>query len=246
MRNKENWAPSKYILVKGRWRASRDPDQVNPGSRLMVDLIAGFYNEYLKQYTGGKLLDLGCGKVPLYGAYREFITESTCVDWQDSIHGSEFIDVWTDLNQPLPFPDHEFNTIILSDVLEHICQPDLLWSEMARILKPGGILFLNVPFFYHLHEQPNDYFRFTRFALEKFARTNGFEVVVLAPLGGLPEILTDIHAKILARIPMAGTCLAACLQHTAIHLLRLRPLHKLSIKTAQTFPLGYFFIARKK
>lgn len=66
MRAKEQWKPSKYIYNKGRLMGSRDINEVNVGSRLMCDLIAKVYDENIKKFVKGKLLDLGCGKVPLY------------------------------------------------------------------------------------------------------------------------------------------------------------------------------------
>ena len=35
---------------------------------------------------------IGRGKVPLYAAYREFVTENICVDWNNSIHKNEYLD----------------------------------------------------------------------------------------------------------------------------------------------------------
>ena len=61
MKNKENWKPSKYVWKKSKLIASRDKKQVGVGSRLMADIIAGYYEKYLPKYAHGRLLDLGCG-----------------------------------------------------------------------------------------------------------------------------------------------------------------------------------------
>ena len=45
----------------------------------------------------GYLLDLGCGKVPLYLIYKSHITDSICVDWGNSLHGNDYIDSECDL-----------------------------------------------------------------------------------------------------------------------------------------------------
>jgi hypothetical protein len=71
MQNQEKWKPSKYVYQKGELIASRDPKEVSIDSMLNVDLIAGFYDRNLRQHAKGRLLDLSCGKVPLYWAYRE-------------------------------------------------------------------------------------------------------------------------------------------------------------------------------
>ena len=80
MKNKEFWKPSKFIYKNKKLIASRDPKEVSISSRLMIDIIAQFYDNYLKLYARGNLLDLGCGKVPLYEAYKDYIIDNTCVD----------------------------------------------------------------------------------------------------------------------------------------------------------------------
>lgn len=117
MKNRDKWQPSKYILKKGKLIASRDRKEVGVASRLMADLVAKFYDKALRQHATGKLLDLGCGKVPLFNAYEEYITDNICVDWENTLHENEYLDFESDLTKNLPFEDNEFNTIILSDVL---------------------------------------------------------------------------------------------------------------------------------
>lgn len=70
-------------------------------------------------------------------------------------HGSE-----------LPFLDGTVDLVILQEVLEHIADFIPLLEEVRRILKPGGILFCQVPFQIGFHPGPKDYWRFTRQGLE--------------------------------------------------------------------------------
>jgi hypothetical protein len=105
------------VYYKGKLFASRDEGEVSWSSRLIVDIVAGFYDRCLKQYARGRLLDLGCGKVPLYGTYRELVTDVICVDWQNTLHNSPYLDQELDLTDDMPFDDNQFDTIILSDVL---------------------------------------------------------------------------------------------------------------------------------
>lgn len=79
MNNRDGWRPSKYVYEKGKLIASRDPNQVSIGSRLIVDLVAAIYDSDLRRHAKGKLPDLGCGEVSLYIAYKDFITENVCV-----------------------------------------------------------------------------------------------------------------------------------------------------------------------
>ena len=45
----------------------------------------------------------------------------------------------------LPFPDHSFDIVITIDVHEHLKSPDLINSELARIVKRGGKVVVTTP-----------------------------------------------------------------------------------------------------
>ena len=96
------------------------------------------------------------------------MTDNICVVLENTLHKSEYLDFECDMKKVLPFMDGELDTIILSDVLEQIPQPEHLWKEMSRILSIGGKIIMNVPFYYWLHEGPHDYYRYTEFALRRF------------------------------------------------------------------------------
>ena len=81
MKNIEKWTPSKFVISNGKLKASRNKNEVGISSRLMIDLIALLYDEYIPKYVKGNLVDLGCGKVPLYAVYKNYIDENICVDW---------------------------------------------------------------------------------------------------------------------------------------------------------------------
>lgn len=246
MKHREQWQPGKYVYRRGRLVASRCPREVSVASRLMADLTARQYDEHLSDHARGRLLDLGCGKVPLYAAYRDLVSEVTCVDWPGSLHGDAHVDVDCDLAQgALPFADHAFDTIILSDVLEHLPHPERIWREMSRVLAPTGTVLMNVPFYYGLHEHPHDYYRYTEFALRRFVAEAGLELVRLDALGGAPEIMADLVAKNALMLPRVGRTLAVCIQWLTWHFGRTRFGHRLSSATSTRFPLGYFVIARK-
>ena len=245
MRNPETWKESKFVLRKAKLVASSDPSEVSVSSRLAANLVARFYQNAFDRRKNGRLLDLGCGKVPLYILYRDHATEITCVDWANTLHGNQHIDKEVDLSRPLPFDDNQFDTIILSDVLEHVPVPELLWHEMARLLAPDGKILMNVPFYYWLHEQPHDYYRYTKFALRRFVEISGLETVELTPIGGAPEIIADILSKCAQRVPKLGTVLARTIQSLGLWFVGTGWGKRFSQATAQNFPFGYFLIAAK-
>jgi SAM-dependent methyltransferase len=245
MKDKEKWKPSKFTYRNGKLVTSRNPDDVAVSSRLIADIVASYYDTYIRRYACGKLLDLGCGKVPLFDAYKDFVTENICVDWGNSLHENEYLDLECDLTRTLPFANGEFNTIILSDVLEHIPDPMQLWNEMSRVLTSGGRIIMNVPFFYWLHEQPHDYYRYTEFSLRRFAKASGMNIVQLTAVGGVPEIIADIVAKCIVQLPYVGRSLAVFTQYVTSIFIKTKIGKKASEKTRKLFPLGYFLVVEK-
>lgn len=241
MKHSERWVETKFVWRNGRLRASRDLRQVSAGSRLMTDLLAGAYEWALRKYAHGTLLDLGCGKAPLYGTYRNLVDGITCVDWPQSRHGTDHVDLSWDLNRPLPLADDSFDTILLTDVLEHIASPESLCREVARLLRPGGVLIAGVPFLYPIHEEPYDYWRPTEYILKNLISCNGLAGLVLEPVGGPVEVLGNLLNKLLARHTiLGGLCRAGvgCLR--SVPSIRDR-----SLRSARRFPLGYLLVAGK-
>lgn len=241
MKNAAVWKPSKFIVEKGRILPSPDVAELAIGSRFVAGLVAEVYQRVLPEHLRGVLLDLGCGKVPLYEVYRELVEEVVCVDWSNSYHETSHLDYELDLNAPLPLPSSSFDSILLTDVLEHIAEPEVLWAEVARLLKPDGKLVLVVPFLYWLHEGPYDYYRYTEHRLALSCEEHGLRIVSLEPYGGSPEVMMDIVAKHLA----FSKALSAI--HLSVARLFSRSWigRKLTEKTCRHFPLGYCLVAEK-
>jgi SAM-dependent methyltransferase len=241
MKNIAQWKPSKFERHRGRWRGARDARELGIGSRLISDLVAALYDTHLPAHARGALLDLGCGKVPLYAVYAPHVDAVICVDWAPGEH----IDAVCDLAQPLPFEDARFDTIVLSDVLEHVPDPALVWREMTRVLRPGGKVVMNVPFYYSVHAHPHDYYRYTGFALERFVRINGLDLVDLRPVGGLVEIVADLFAKAFSKLPVIGPPLAMFTQWVVGTFGRTALGARIARVSSRHFPFGYFMIAQR-
>ncbi len=241
MKHTERWKPSKFVLYKGKLYASRNRAEVSLGSRFRSDRTAEYYQRVLTQYTSGSLLDLGCGKVPLYEVYRQNIYDSICADWANSLHTTIHLDLVLDLNSPLPYSPSSFDTVLMTDVLEHVYRPQQLISEVTRILRPNGKIIIGVPFLHWLHETPHDHFRYTRYSLERMCIENGLELVTITETGGFPEVIVDLCAKVLQRWSFS-VILWYGLANIAKRTFAFR---LLSGKTQGRFPLGYVMVARK-
>ncbi len=245
MKNSEYWKESKYTCVDGKLIASSNIDEVSVSSRLSVNLIAEKYTIYIRKYVTGRLLDLGCGKAPLYALYKDLVDDNICVDWSNSIHPDSYLDFEVDLTKKLPFKDGEFDTIIFSDVLEHLPNPGEACKEICRILSVNGVLLMNVPFYYPLHEVPHDYHRFTEYALRRYMKDAGLTVIHLDSLGGAPEIMADIFSKVVRRVPYIGYSMARFVQWATLKIVRSSFGKKVSEATREEFPFAYFVVARK-
>jgi SAM-dependent methyltransferase len=245
VRSSDRWRPTKFARLGGGLRASRNPAHVSVSSRFITDIVAPYYDRAIRAHAHGRLLDMGCGYVPLYDAYRGLVSENICIDWQNTTHVNPYLDHMVDLTGALPFEGSSFDTVLLTDVLEHIPEPTSLMCEIARILRPSGKLILGVPFFYWLHEVPHDYYRYTEFALRRFCKLSGLSVVEIVPYGGLPEILLDVSSKGLNFLPRPVAAILRPL-HTGASLLgKTKPLRELSERTRSAFPLGYVLCAER-
>lgn len=147
-----------------------------------------------REYFRGRILDVGCGEKP----YRELVGADPAgyVGADHDALPPKTPDVCTDVLR-LPFRDGSFDTVFSTQVLEHVRDPFTMYSEMTRVLRPGGHLIVTAPQSWPLHEEPYDFFRYTRYAFEEFARRNSLEVVRLSERGGGMMALGQIFAGIL-------------------------------------------------
>jgi ubiquinone/menaquinone biosynthesis C-methylase UbiE len=61
----------------------------------------------------------------------------------------------------LPFKDNSFDVVLSLAVLEHVKNPWKHADEMIRVLKPGGVIYADVPFLQPYHGYPHHYYNMT-------------------------------------------------------------------------------------
>ncbi len=237
MKNKEKWRPKRFTRnAKGQIIGTYNHK-----------IIGNAYEPVIRKYACGYLADIGCGDVPYYHFYKDNVTDNICVDWGNSTLATSFLDYEADLNAELPFLNTSvFDTVLCTDVLEHIHNPELLFSEMVRILKPGGYLILMVPFLYWIHEVPYDYHRYSHFKLKQFCDTHNLQVEKLDAYGGLPEVFFDLVHKGYSfnNFPFRKPFLF-CWNALGSFLSRRKFIKKISDRSRQNFPMGYVLVAKK-
>ena len=150
-------------------------------------LILKVVNETLKiklsQYASGTLIDIGCGEKPYQEMAAPYVEKHIGVDHEDTPHDKSRIDlIATAYN--IPYNNDGCDTVLCTDVLEHLEEPSQAISEAFRILKPGGYAIYTVPLFWHLHEEPRDFYRYTEHGLRYLFVKNGFDVIEIQALTG--------------------------------------------------------------
>ncbi|NIM12123.1 MAG: methyltransferase domain-containing protein [Candidatus Aminicenantes bacterium] len=150
---------------------------------LIFSIINPALKERLPLYVQGKLLDIGCGEKPYLEMASPYVTGHIGIDRWDTYSDKSNIDIFSTAYE-IPCKNESFDSVLCTDVLEHLKEPGLALAEAYRILKPGGFGIYTVPLFWHLHEEPYDYYRFTRYGLKYLFEKNGFEVVEIKALSG--------------------------------------------------------------
>lgn len=107
--------------------------------------------------SGGTVLDVGCGE----GPYRSMLPRSVKYVGLDIEGGGAVAELIVEPGQRWLLDDHSIDVVLCTQVLEHTLDPRRVITEMARVLRPGGMLIVTAPFAYNEHGRPHDYWRFT-------------------------------------------------------------------------------------
>jgi SAM-dependent methyltransferase len=140
--------------------------------------------EVADRFGNGLLLDVGCGSRPFMQEFRSRVTRHIGVDTVSGVHGwNPDLDVAADA-ATLPFASGSFDTILCTQVLEHVEYPMAVLTEISRVLKGGGCVIASAPLMNVVHEPPHDYYRFTPYALRSMMEDAKLEVHLIKPQGG--------------------------------------------------------------
>jgi SAM-dependent methyltransferase len=127
------------------------------------------------------VLDAGAGR----GPYRNLFKHAKYEAADFAQLGTKYtqLDYVCDLTK-IPVEDARFDRILFNQVLEHVNDPPAVLAELHRVLKPGGQMLCTCPLFFHEHQKPYDFFRYTKDGLRYLFEQAGFEVQRIAWLEG--------------------------------------------------------------
>lgn len=163
------------------------------------------YNEYrLKSFVeriassiqAGKILDAGAGQLQYkkYFSHLEYVSQDLGIG--DKSWDFSKVDIISEIYE-IPLEAESFDHVLCIQVLEHLKYPNSAFREFARLLKPGGQLFVTCPLTWKEHQKPHDFFRYTQNALRMLAEDNNFKVKEISKVGGkfitIARLMNDLN-----------------------------------------------------
>jgi len=202
-------------------------------------------------YARGKLVDIGCGTRPYEPLFLPHVESYFGVDWEgaaDQHYGAATLaDLYADCTDTKLVAE-SFDTLLSTQVMEHIYDTGAFLRECNRLLKKGGVGIFSVPFVWETHAEPYDYYRFTRYALENMFRDHGFVVESINPVGGVYATLTQLKIVSLYYRPVQSLpyrLIRRVRNELAIPLLNFMALHLDRVLWSDKLCLNYCVIVRK-
>jgi SAM-dependent methyltransferase len=136
-----------------------------------------------KRLREGIVLDVGSENSP----YKKFILHKKYL--RLDINPKNKPDICSDIHK-IKWKSNYFDTVIATEVLEHLYDPRKAVKEIKRILKPGGVCILSTRFCYRYHANPKDYYRFSVDSLEDLF--SGFKKKEIVPHGNRIQLIWHI------------------------------------------------------
>ena len=142
--------------------------------RFLLEKQIKEYAHYIK----GTVLDVGAGKIKRYASlfkYNRYITLDINPEHDPDVIASA---------ENIPLEDNSVDSIICTQVLGDIKEPSVVIKEFHRVLKPDGVVLLTESLLNELHDEPNDFWRYTQFGLRYLFEKNGFKIIKINQRGG--------------------------------------------------------------
>lgn len=146
-----------------------------------------------KNIKKGVLVDIGCGRQPYKKDLLPYTKKYIGIDHpkvSKRYLANEKPDILADATK-IPLPDNFANLTMMISVLEHLPNPTAALKEAYRITKKNGSFVTVTIQNYRLHDEPYDYFRYTRFGLKEILEKSRFKKIKITPLGNFPILFSQ-------------------------------------------------------
>lgn len=200
------------------------------------------------------LYDVGCGEKPFAGFLKDRVARHVGVDVDYGFYDVSHIDLIGSADA-LPMEDGSVEAILSSQVIEHLPDPEKSIAEAARVLKPGGLLFLSWPYLYPIHAPPWDFARLSEFAMDRMLKTHGLELVERRNLGGFWYLLGAVTPIYLQGLPpvralrlggaMGWVARTICRGFHALEAASLRAMKRDVAASRMAWTVTYVLVARR-
>lgn len=233
-------------MIKKGWKSFSDK---NGGTWFYFHIVSHYIqleNEYKKIFSkfvkeDFNILDLGAGRLFYRDFIRKYASNYKSIDFEKTHKDLDYIGT----SSRTGLKKESFDVVFCSQVLEHVPDPKESFEEINRILRKDGIAIISTPFLMYLHNEPYDFYRYTKHALKKFAIESNFEIIKLKEVGGLFGFIGSIFAMfsigLFWRIPILNWIIYwinFVLQHLFLFLDEITA-------NAKVFPSNYLLVVRK-
>lgn len=222
--------------------------------RLLTDVqllgIVRSLRAFLAEYEpiGGSILDLGCGEQP----FRRMFSDAAQYVGLDIPSGFGMSHSHHNLllfdGSKIPIRSASIDLVLATEILEHVNDVQRLLSEVMRVLRPGGRVFLTTPWSARIHYEPFDFRRVSPHGMAQYATETGLRLEHVESRGGLAAVISNkILVSYLGRASANPAWWIAIIALAPLWI----PLHILGIlqivgrRDSKIDPLGFTYVLRK-
>lgn len=156
--------------------------------RVQVALIVNKLSSLNKRKLFSTILDVGGGQEP---QFKELLLSLSQKYLNLEIHKGPEVDIVGSVYK-IPLTNTVIDIVTIFMVLEHLNKPLEALKECRRVMKKGGYLALTTVQYWHTHNHPSDYFRYTKAGLEYLCKEARLKIVDIWSIGG--PFLVVFHA----------------------------------------------------
>lgn len=126
----------------------------------MGDINQTIYLQKFLPEVDGPVLEIGSKDYGNTSSFRTVYTKNEYVgiDMEEGKNVDHVVDLVEGIG---PLKENHFGLGICCSVMEHVTKPWIMAENITRVIKPGGILYMSVPWVWRYHPYPDDYYRFS-------------------------------------------------------------------------------------